>query len=249
MFKRIVKILDAIGHYETVESIVHMEFVRTLLLPTVWTVLTVVAGYLQGVPIMWIMVGAALVFMAITQSILRADELRERKNPQNKLALVGVHFNRDLTPASMPATPSNGSKQRKGVLQLPQQMIPAHQVVPGVPRTLDLAQVSVEVKNNATFPISCILQQSETEVAGITPPRSAFPKTPATIAAGTTSRVNDDRMQMNGLPCGRLPGKVDMLIKYGLKGKEVFELRVVADLEIVMDSSGAVMQVAANLKA
>ena len=81
MLKFIRSVLDWIGHFETIRTIVHTEFVRTLLLPTAWTVLVAAGGYVQGIPLMWIMMAAALTFMAVTQALLRADELKERKIP------------------------------------------------------------------------------------------------------------------------------------------------------------------------
>jgi hypothetical protein len=236
--------LDAVGHYETVQSILHTEFVRTLLVPAVTTALTVVTGYLQGLPIMWIMVGGALVFMAVTQGMLRAAELRLMANPENKVVVVAVHFGRDLTAATMPAT--GNRRQRRAQAAAALQMIPAHHIVHGVSRELEWGQVAVEVRNNAVFPISMILHDAKTEVAELRPRRGDFPRSPSTIQPGATVRITDDRIEMNSTPCGRLSGKLEMLINYGLKGDEKFEMHLLADLEIIMEPSGFVVQVMAS---
>jgi hypothetical protein len=243
MFKWIFKGLDAVGHYETIQSILHVEFVRTLLVPAVTTALTVVAGYVQGLPIMWIMVGGSLVFMGVTQGMLRAAELRLMANPLNKLVVVNVHFARDMASAPMP--PQGNRHQRRTQAVVPQ-MIPGHSIVLGVPRELEWGQIGVEIKNNAVFPISIILQDANSEIAELRPRRGNFPKAPSLMQPGASVTVMDDRIEMNDVACGRLAGKLDMLIKYGLRGDEEFEMRLLADLEIVMEPSGMVLQVVAH---
>jgi hypothetical protein len=72
------------------------------------------------------------------------------------------------------------------------------------------------------------------------PPRSVFPKPPATVEPGASVRVLDDRIPMEEFPCQHLGGKMDLLIKYGRKGNEKFELRVNGPVKIQMENSGFV---------
>jgi hypothetical protein len=72
---------------------------------------------------------------------------------------------------------------------------------------MDKGQISVEVKNTASFPISCILHNAMTEVAGLAPPSFCFPKPASTVQPGGTVRINDAQIDFNSLPCGNLVGK------------------------------------------
>ncbi len=244
------RFVEWLGRFETLHILLSGEFVRTLLWPTVSAVLTGATGILGGVPLMWVFMASALTFMAVTQSLLRADEWRERKDPLNKISVVGTYFAGELAPAPLPISPPAGNRhQRRAQIAQPQgpvRILPPNALVAGVPRTLDGGQISVEIKNSASFPISVILQNAATEVDGKTPPRSVFPKPAGTIPPGGRARVPDERINMNGTPCGRLSGKLDMLIKYGLPGEENLELRLIAELDIVMEDFGLVTQVLAG---
>lgn len=245
IWKKIIKPgLEWIGHFQTVQTIIYTEFFRTLFLPTVWTVLTAIAGYVGDFPIMWIMVATAVSFMAVTQTLLRADELRERKNPQNKLKYLPI-FQCDLNIAPMAL--SGNRLQKRAQRSQPQQTISATQLSPQVSRTLDKGQIGVEIVNHATFPISAYLQNAVTEIEGITPPRSTFPKPAFLIPAGGTVRICDDRIELDEMPCQRLAGKIDLVIKYGLPGKEHFDLCVKGGLDIIMEHFGFVSAVIISL--
>jgi len=152
----------------------------------------------------------------------------------------------------MPQQGENRRQRRAGAVKaakLPQTArLASNLVVHGVIRTIDMAQVAIEIKNTASFPISCILQSAETEIAGLTPPRSSFPKQATTIQPGGIVRIGDERINMGRLPCGRLTGKMNICIKYGLPGKEKFEMRQIADIDIMMDRYGLITAVMAGYK-
>ena len=248
IWQKIIKpVLEWIGHAETLHTIAQAEFFRTLFWPGVATVTTAITGVLGGIPVMWVIVGSAVAFMATSQGLLRASEYLERKNPLNKLSLRGAYFTCDLTPAPLPLPPPSGNRRqrraRRAQSQQPPSILTPSMINPGVPRNLDKGQLSVELKNNASFPISCILYNAATEVAGMTPPRTTFPKIASTVQPGNIFRITDDAINMNGLPCGRLAGKINMIIKYGLPGKERFELRLNGTVDIVMENFGIVTQV------
>ena len=119
-------------------------------------------------------------------------------------------------------------------------MISSSQIVQNVSRTLDKAQIGVELTNNSYFPISVILEKAETEIEGETPPRSAFPKPPGIIDPGASVRFMDDRIEMDQIPCQHLGGKIDMLIKYGRRGSEKYEMHVKGPVKIQIESNGFV---------
>lgn len=241
------RFFEWIGFAQTFSAILQAEFARTLLFPMMVTLATGAVGVLGGIPLMWIIMAASLAFAGTTHGLLRASEYLERKNPLNKLICIGVHFSRDLLPVTLPNSIIDGNRQQRragGSQQnMESEILSPTEIRTDVPRQLDKGQVSVELRNTASFPISCILYSADTEVAGIKPPRATFPKPATTVQPGSVFRINDDRMDMNGLPCSRFSGKMDMVIKYGLPGKEKFELRLVGDLDIVMEKYGLVNQV------
>jgi hypothetical protein len=220
-----------LGHLHLLGWLIGSEFVRTALLPTVISVMAAISGYMQGVPVMWIFVGTSLVFMAVTQALLRGDEYRERKNPLNKLTWAGTHVTAELDVAA-------------GMSLFGLQQLQPNMMVPGVPRNLEKGQIAVELKNNATFPISCFLESAATELQGITPPRSQFPKAPVLIGPGSAVRLADDAIIFHKpMPCGRMAGKMDITIRYGLPGRERHQLRYVATLDIPMENWGFIPMV------
>lgn len=241
------RLLEWLGRIETIHALVTSEFIRTLLLPTVVTVIGAGVGVLQGVPLMWIIVGSSLIFMAITQSLLRTDEYKERRNPQNKLKVV-VIFQMDLVPAAVPFM--GNRKQRlaqKATGQEPRVL--QTDINPYVNRIMSIGQLGVQLTNTATFPISCYLESAKTDIEGIMPPRSDFPKPPCVIPTGGKVRVVDDRIELDDMPCHTLSGNLDMLIKYGLPGKEHFELRVNGPVEVHMTTWGLVSSITLSLDA
>jgi hypothetical protein len=144
-----------------------------------------------------------------------------------------------------------GSRQQRRAAERQHQQLPdlsATQLDVHVSRTIDLAQISVELKNNATFPISIFLELAETEIEELKPPRSKFPKDKAIIAPGDKIRMVDDRILMDDFPCQRLSGKMNMRIRYGLPGSETFSLDVEGTLLIVMEHYGFVSQLQFNPK-
>lgn len=251
LWKKVIKpILEWASHAETIHTIAQAEFFRTLFWPVVLAMSAAVTGYLEAVPVMWIIMVSTLTFMGAAQGMLRTSEYLERKNPLNKFNYIGTHFGCDLSPAAMPVSiPAGNRHQRRAQGVEPQQqpqILTPNALNPFVMRNIDYGQVSLEFKNNASFPISFILHNAMTEVAGITPPRSVFPKSAVVVQPGALIRIVDDRMTMNGLACGRLIGKIDWIIKYGLPGKERFELHLVAHLDIMMEGFGLVTAVASR---
>lgn len=212
--------LEAAGHIETIGSIAHSEFVRTLLWPAVVTVATMVSGYLGHVPVMWIIVGSALAFMGTVTGLLRGSEYIERKNPNGKIKFLTTSLGLDLVPLQEP----NRAQRRGG----------AQAVVHTAPRQIDRAQLGAILINDSAFAISVIFESGESEIEGTMPPRSAYPKPPYIAGPGNIFTLNDTRMSMNNMSCQNLAGKYRFKLKYGLPGKERFELVLSHSVEIQM---------------
>jgi hypothetical protein len=241
-------ILEWVSHYESVQAILHTEFYKHWVAPLVSGVVTAWLGISEGVPLMWVAVGTSLVIAAVVQTRLRADEWRERRNPLNKIICIGVRVTPQLVPKPLPLA-GNRSQRRasRGQQQMPI-VLASNQIAYGIEREIAKLQVTCDVKNNATFPVSIILHNAETEIDGEKPPRTKFPKEPSTMQPGEVAMVPDEAIDMDGASCQPLNGKMDMLIKYGMRGDERFELRLTADLQIAMDRFGFISAVLAAWK-
>jgi hypothetical protein len=246
MWKSIIKpALEWIGHFEAVKAIVYSEFFRATLLPLVWTVLTAVAGYTQGIPLMWVMVGTAASFMFVVLAMAGTYALKQQQTPQNRLT-YNVVYQGDLTPANPPLL--GNRHQRRSQRRQPHQQLSATQLDPHVSRTIDKGQLGIEVTNNALFPISLIFVSAKSEIEGFEPPRTDYPKPPIMIAAGQKIRVCDEAMEMEQFPCQKLSGELDLFVRYGLPGKERFELHVKGPVSVVMEHYGFVSSVMLSLE-
>ncbi len=256
LWNRLIKpALEWTGHYESVQSLLHTEIYKQTLGPLFSGGTVAVLGYSEGIQWMWIAMASSVVVMAVTSTRIRAAEWAERNNPRHKLVATGVHFAASLLPTDVPereiGSVGNRSERRSG--RAPRHVMPAHTLSEGqlqtdVPRELATGQIIVQMKNNAPFPISVALVAAETEVVGKRPPRTSFPKPPSTIPPGETAGIPDAAIQMDGIPCGRMAGKLDMLLKYGRPGKETIEMRLIADLDIVIEDFGLVSAVISGWK-
>ena len=161
----------------------------------------------------------------------------ERRNPVNKLQYI-IIFQMDLTPAPRPEI--GNRQQRRAAPKGELVMLASNQVDMRVQRTLDRAQLGVELTNASFYPISLFLEKAYTEIEGFEPPRSVFPKPAHTLAPGERIRVTDDRMDMEQLPCRTLIGSINVDIKYGRAGKEKYTLHVEGRVTIALDPFGIV---------
>jgi hypothetical protein len=240
-----MRTFEWISRVETINAIIHTEFVRNWLLPVASTVVTGTSGIFGGTPLIWTLVGSSVVFMTTSLGMLGHVAIKEKNTPQNKLLYKPI-VNRDMTPREAPPV-GNRHQRLAQKAQHHEQTLSSSQVMFGVNRTLDAIQVGVELTNTALFPISCILVSADTEIEGEKPPRSNFPKAPAICPPGNTIRMTDDSIPMEEFPCQRLTGKIDMIVKYGMPQNEMFELHIKGGLDIQMESSGIVNMVAINL--
>lgn len=217
MWKLIKDVLDWIGRWQVVQGIV------TLLKPFVWpgiaAMLAGAAGYVGHQPVMWIVMASALSFMGVGVGVFFGDTYRDRKSPRNKLLYTGTAFNYDLKPMERRARRAAAT----GAIQA---------------RLLDKTQIGVFMHNSAPFPISAILESAETEVEGMKPPRSLFPRAPVTITPGNTVIIADDPIPMDGHICEKLEGHMSITIRYGLPARENLTLRFRGRVEALMRPEG-----------
>jgi hypothetical protein len=206
-------------------SIATGTFFKVYIWPVASSVLTAAAGYLGHVPVMWIMMAVAIVFACVTQSWLRISEIMERMNPRNKLAYVQtvVHF--DLKGGAALANVGGST---------------------GRPRKLEQMQIGVELQNRSSSPMSLFIANAQTEVEGLFPPRTNYPKAPTTILPGGLVRCLDLPIQIKDKTCGRLTAKMSIKVKYGMQGDEDEELNFDAVLDIALQPDGTQMQLFTN---
>lgn len=222
-----VRLLEWIGHAETIHAIAQAEFFRTLLVPTVTALATGGAGWIGGFPLMWIIMATAVAGAAAATGILNASTYLERKNPAHKIQVIRHLFNFSLVPVSGP----NRKQRRAAKAQDAAPAIPAY-------RHLEKGQLGFEVWNRASFPMSVIVVSADTEIEGERPPMAKFPKKPFIIQPGNTMWIHDDPINLGQMLCENLDGKMDIKIKYGRPGKEQFELDQKGTVEIFMESYG-----------
>ena len=185
------------------------------------------AGWIGHMPLMWIIMAAALTFMGTMVGIFFSGTYRDRISPEHKVLYQGTHVGVDLT-------------------ELPRKARRA-QATGAVPaRTIEKIQIGIYLQNAARFPISVLLENAETEVEEETPPRSMFPKRPTIIVPGNTVFVVDDAIPMHGHVCERLEGRMKLKLLYGMPGREKYSLYFAARLDIVMYPNGVMQQVLTN---
>jgi hypothetical protein len=227
MWEGIKRLGRWIAGFEAIRAIVQSDFVRTLLWPYFGAAMTAVAGYLQNVPWMWVIMASALTFMAILQGMLRGAELIDRKNPLNKLRLVETVVNYDLHPTS------------DGIVYA----VRGAGAPPGPPRSIARIQLGVRLLNRASFPISVVIESAETEIEGKLPPRIKYPSPPLPLLPGTGGVFHDGTIDVGSIPCGEVTGKMDLRIKYGLPGKERFRMNFIGTIRIYFFPDGRIAEV------
>jgi hypothetical protein len=195
--------------------------------PTVTALATGGAGWVGGLPLMWIIMATAVAGAAAATGILNASTYLERKNPAHKLTVIKTLFNFSLVPIS----PPNRKQRRSATAQGGAPAVPAF-------RHFTKMQLGFEIWNRASFPMSAIVASAETKIEGLKPPRAKYPKDPVIIQPGTTVWVHDDAIEVDELLCDNLDGEMDIVVKYGLPGKENYEIRHHGTVEIFVEPFG-----------
>jgi hypothetical protein len=224
-----IRALEWTGHTQTINTIVQAEFFRTLLVPTVTALATGTAGFFGHIPLMWVIMATALAFAGAAVGILSASSYLERKNPAHKLQILKTLFNYDLVPIGGP----NRRQRRHAAREGGAPAIPAF-------RHFVKGQIGLEIWNRSSFPMSIIVMNAETEIEGLKPPRTTYPKKPVIIQPGTTAWVHDEPIDLENSICDNLDGMMDITVKYGLPGRENFEITQKGTVEIFMEPFGQI---------
>lgn len=225
VWSKVIKpMLDFFGHIETIGTL------KIAFWPLVLSASAVVSGYLGSFPLMWIIMAATLTFMGAAVGILNASQYRERRNPINKVMVRNTIFFHNL--ADMP---QENRQIRRGIAK-------AKVVVALPPRRIIAGQLGMELLNIASFPIAIAVTNAETIIENKTPPRATFPKPTIILQPGAPFWIHDDPITLN-LPCGVLKGRLDIAVKYGKPGREMYSLRRKGEVEIFLGPDGLLRNV------
>jgi hypothetical protein len=123
--------------------------------PVGYGVMTAWFGVTSGQTWMWVSVAAAAGVAFVFMSFFFASVMSERKNPEYKIKLICPHFGVDFLTSK-----------------------------PNSARRIKKAQLGCQIRNDATFPISVIVQSATSELESNQPPRTKYPKAASLIGAG-----------------------------------------------------------------
>jgi hypothetical protein len=167
-------------------------------LPFVLTGITAVTGYLQGVPWTYIIVAASFVFAATATGLLRFDEWRFRRTARNKVTVETFALGFDYARDAA-----------------------------NKPTAVERAQVSLIIKNDATFPIYYIVDEIASSVDGRVNQNPRFIKQSYYIGAKSTTHFRDDVIDMHALPIkSPLEGTIKCKLRYGAQGREKYPIEL-----------------------
>jgi hypothetical protein len=162
-------------------------------LPFLLALLTAVAGYLQPLPWVYVIVAATVVFAMTANGLLRLSELRARGTAQNKMSFQGI------------AVGASISRDRNGR-----------------PKTLDTVQIGIILQNSAHFPMAYHVDSIETSFESIvnTNPDRTFRGT--IIPANSTAIFRDASIDVKKLALDKTlyDGHIKVKVRYGLPGWE-----------------------------
>lgn len=179
-------------------------------------------GIMEHADVMWIIMAASLTFMSVVVGFYYLRMISIIFSPLNKLRYSGTIINHDLDPLSI-----NRSAKRSLV----------HQGMQAT-RNLSRIQIGVSLYNSGHFPISARLELAETTIESLTPPRVKYPRDFVTIFPGNNVFMIDEAIDMKGHPCDRIEGKMKIIVKYGNKNDEKYELSFIGKIEAFFQPNG-----------
>jgi len=162
-------------------------------LPFLLVLLTAVIGYLQTMPLVYIIVAATFVFASASTGLLRIAELRARISTVNKLSFQG------------PFVAASFIKDKKGNS-----------------KSFDQVQIGVFLHNSADFPMSYYVEtiESSFESTVNSKPNRKFRGT--VISARTSTIFKDASIDCKKILLDKTiyDGHIKIKVKYGLPGWE-----------------------------
>jgi hypothetical protein len=178
-------------------------------LPFLLSAMTLLAGYLQSVPWMYVIVAATFVFVSAATGALRLSEFWARITAQNKLLfqqiMVAANFIRD---------------KKTGKI-----------------KNIEKVQICILLQNTANFPISYIVDELSTSFEGMVNARPQRDTPGSDIAPATVGWYRDaliDTKQMQ-ITKSIFEGHVKFKLRYGLPGNEKHPMERNLNLTITFD--------------
>lgn len=167
----------------------------TWLSPWILTVMTVLAGYQEGVQWAYIIPLATIVFAATAVGLLRFDEWIFRRTPSDKLEFenisLGLDFVRDPTS--------------------------------GQPTAISRAQIGIVLKSSAHFPISYIVDDLRTSIEKRVNPNPIINTRGAIVGTTGHANYNHAPIDMDNSPLKPvLEGTAEFKLRYGRIGSEKY---------------------------
>ena len=160
-----------------------------------WVAAMTVFGYLENVPVFWIMMGLPLAAASIFTLALRAAEWRTRMSAAGKLEIKAVNLGGDYI------------KNKNG------------KVV-----SIENAQVRLILQSSAPFPISFIVDEIQTSFEGKYPPNKQRLNNGGVALVNELKGYSDHLIEMNEPIKQKVEGTIKYKIRYGHKGREKYPL-------------------------
>lgn len=172
-----------------------------------WLVAMTIGGYLQGIPLFYIMLAIPLAAAAIATFLLRASEWRQRITASGKLNFNGVALGIDFT-------------RDHG----------------GTPVGIIRGQVRLLLTSRAEFPLSFVIDDLHSSIQGRFPPHMPRADSGAIIAVGEVKTYSDHVIDMAGIGLPeRLTGSADFKLKFGHHNREKYPMSKKIEFECVYD--------------
>jgi hypothetical protein len=162
--------------------------------PLIAPAAAIAAGYVQGVPWIYVVVAAAVTFGAGATGALRFSELRVRMTPINKLAFTLVTFSADFV------------RDKKT----------------GQIRALEKAQIGLQLQNTAHFGISYLIEDMQTSFEGMINQKPERPFRWTEVPPGSFAVYRDAPIDTKNLPLDKASyeGSLKFKIRYGYPDNE-----------------------------
>ncbi len=107
-------------------------------------------------------------------------------------------------------------------------------------RKISYSQVMIQLRNDAHFPMSVYLENAETSIEALIPPRTKYPGQAVLVGSQGIFFLMDARIEMQNQACRDLTGEAHFRVRYGKAGNEKYVLDVKGTLFIGMDPTGFV---------
>lgn len=201
MFKRFWEFISGVG---TLWGFLPTT-VTAAITGALWMAVMTTVGYLQGVPLFYIMLGVPLAAASIVTLMLRTSEWRQRITAGGKLnfdgVMLGIDFDRDAQ---------------------------------GEPTEITVGQVRLLLTSRADFPLSYLVDDLHSSIQGKFPPHKPRADSGGIIAVGEKKTYADNLIDMSGIGLPeRLTGTVNFKLRFGHPDREKYPMDKKLEFECV----------------